>query len=106
GREVTKARGQADRLEQAAQGALAQVTEETSTMMEPEETRRRAERQAPPGLCDDEELQHPASYACPLDIPQRAILRERVANKITTLAQDWKDAIRSCELDDRFAALN
>jgi hypothetical protein len=104
--DIVKASGQADRLFDAEHGALAQVIEYDGTSMTPEETVARAKRVAPPGLCDDEELQNPQSYACPLDKPQRETTRQVVANKLTTVAADWKDAIRASELDDRFAALS
>lgn len=104
--DAVKARGQADRLVEAEQGALSQVIDTGSSSMTPNETVTRAMQVAPKGLCDDAELQHPESAACPLDKSQRDTTRQVVASKLITVASDWKDAIRASELDDRFAAEN
>jgi len=102
--EVSHAREQADRLAAVQGGPLAALPQ-APLPASPEETRHLAAEVAPLGLCDDPAMQSPSSFACPLSGEQRQATRDYVANAISAIAENWRDAAISEEIKLRIQPL-
>lgn len=103
--DVAKARGQADRLEHANAGSVSERDVHTTRPGTREDTRARADEQAPAGFCDDKEAQGLDSEACPLDDDQRARVRAKVRYTLGMMVTNWKQAILKKEFETQIAAL-
>ena len=103
--DVVKARAQAIRLEHARTGTLSELDTASGAPTSPEATRARADEQAPPGLCDDKEVQGPDSQVCPLEDGQRERVRTKVRDTLKTIMTNWKQAILKEEFKTQIAAL-
>lgn len=88
---IEHARGQVQRLENVASGALTSLPEAQAPAT-PDQTRMAAREVAPLGLCDDRAMQAPDSHACPLDATQRDAVREEARRGLAQIADHWQSA--------------